>query len=125
MEINESIKLEEEKFKERIMHGMKENLILSIISFLWNYILNNSSDPLQDKSKIEKDFINFWKENITSITQEQISSINQILNNENIDMINIITDNKNVADIEDYQQIINESIKETESIFWKICGKDK
>lgn len=125
MDIDESFKLEEDKFKDRIHYVMKENLTLSILSFLWNYILNNLSDTSQNKDNIEKEFISFWKENIKTITQEQIGQINQILNDENIDMLNLITENKNIADIEDYQEIINECIKETESIFWKICGKEK
>jgi hypothetical protein len=122
---NENTNIVEEKFKERIFNGMKENLILSIISFLWNYILDNSSTSESEKNKMQKDFITFWKKNIHEITQEQIKEINKILNEGNIDMLNIITGSKQIADVEDYQNIINHSIKETELIFWKICGKDK
>lgn len=115
----------EEKFKDRILNGMKENLILSIISFLWNHALDSNSLSEADKEKMQKDFINFWKKNIHEITQDQIKEINKILNEGNIDMLNIITGNKQIADVEDYQDIINNSIKETELIFWKICGKNK
>lgn len=120
-----NINQEEEKVKEKILAGMKENLTLSIISFLWNYVLENSSISAQEKKQMEKNFINFWKKNINEITQEQIKQINSILNDGNIDMINIITGKKQIADVEDYQNIINSSIKETEGIFWKICGETK
>lgn len=120
-----NINQEEEKVKEKILAGMKENLTLSIISFLWNYVLENSSISAQEKKQMEKNFINFWKKNINEITQEQIKQINSILNDGNIDMINIITGKKQIADVEDYQNIINSSIKEIEGIFWKICGETK
>lgn len=120
-----SVKVAEEKFKDRILNGMKENLILSLISFIFNHILDNISSEHDNRDKLEKDFILFWKKNISEITQEQIKQINQILNDGNIDMLNIIAGKNKIADVEDYQNIINLCIKETESIFWKICGKNK
>jgi succinate dehydrogenase flavin-adding protein (antitoxin of CptAB toxin-antitoxin module) len=115
----------EEKFKERIFNGMKENLMLSLISFIFNHILDSVSADQKERAKMEKDFINFWKKNILEITQEQIKQINDILNEGNVDMLNIIVGKNKIADVEDYQNIINSSIKETEAIFWKICGKSK
>lgn len=115
----------EEKFKERIFNGMKENLILSLISFIFNHVLDSVSPDKKERDSMEKDFINFWKKNISEITQEQIKQINNILNEGNVDMLNIIAGKNKIADVEDYQNIINSSIKETEAIFWKICGKNK
>lgn len=123
MDSNEQIEIEKEKFKDKILNGMKENLFLSMIAFIWNKMLDEISSMDSEKDKLQKDFIDLWKSNINNITQEQLNTINKILNDSNIDMLNIITGKNEVADIEDYQLIINESIKEVEKIFWKMCGK--
>lgn len=120
---NNQLQVEQEKFKEKILAGMKENLILSIVSFIWNKVLEEIEPSDNAREKMQKDFINLWKSNINTITQEQLKTINSILNDSNLDMLNIITGKKGAADVEDYQLIINESIKEIEKIFWKMCGK--
>ena len=112
----------QQEFKDKILTSMKENLIFSLISFIFAKITDLDSDI--DKKSFQKDFINFWKKNINETTQAQLSAINGILNENNIDMLNIITGSANIADVEDYQEIINETIKEVEGIFWKICGED-
>lgn len=112
-----------EHFKEKMFETMKENLIFSIISFLWNKTFDSESFSETEKKETQKEFIKHWKNNITKITQEQLEIINNILNENNIDMINIITGQKEAADIEDYQILINSLIKETEKIYWKICGE--
>ena len=58
-----------------------------------------------------------------TVTQNQLKEINEFLNDSNIDMLNIINGKKEVADIEDYQEILNKSMVEVEKIYWKICGK--
>jgi succinate dehydrogenase flavin-adding protein (antitoxin of CptAB toxin-antitoxin module) len=55
--------------------------------------------------------------------QNQLKQINEVLNDSNIDLLNLITGKKEVADVEDYQQILNKSISEVENIYWKICAK--
>lgn len=112
----------QQDFKEKILNAMKENLIFSLISFLFAKITD--TDSPEDKKHFQKEFINFWKNGIKEITQNQLASINNILNENDIDMINIISGETNIADTEDYQKIINESIKDVENIFWKICGED-
>lgn len=124
MENNQDIKsLIQQDFKEKILVSMKENLIFSLISFLFSKIMDLESES--DKASFQKDFIKFWKEGINKIAQENLASVNNFLNENNIDMINMIIGNNNFADIEDYQEIINNSIKEVEEIFWKICGEKK
>lgn len=123
MDNNQQIEIEKEKFKDKIFNGMKENLFLSVIAFVWNKVLDEISSTDSEKNKLQKDFIDLWKSNINNITQEQLQKINAILNDSNVDMLNIITGKNEVADIEDYQLIVNTSIKEVEKIFWKICGK--
>lgn len=115
--------VDQEKFKEKIMIGMKENLFLSMLSFVWNKMADDIVSTPSEKESFQKDFIDLWKKNIHGITQEQLNAINKILNDSNIDMINIITGKSSVADVEDYQSTINDAIKEIEKIFWKMCGK--
>jgi succinate dehydrogenase flavin-adding protein (antitoxin of CptAB toxin-antitoxin module) len=112
-----------EHFKEKMFQTMKENLIFSIISFLWHKTFDSESFTESEKKETQKDFIKLWKDNIINVTQEQLKLINNLLNENNIDMINIITGEKETADIEDYQSLINSLIKETEKIYWKICGE--
>lgn len=123
VENSQQIEIEKERFKDKILTGMKENLFLSMIAFIWNKMLDEISSIDSEKEKLQKDFIDLWKSNINNITQEQLNTINKILNDSNIDMLNIITGKNEIADIEDYQLIINDSIKEVEKIFWKMCGK--
>ena len=111
-----------EEFKDKIFIAMKENLIFSLISFIFAKIMDHENDT--EKKSFQKEFINHWKNNINEMTQNQLLAINGILNENNVDMLNIITGSSNIADIEDYQKIINESIKEVEDIFWKICGEN-
>lgn len=112
----------QQDFKDKILIAMKENLIFSLISFIFAKVMDFSSE--EEKKTFETEFISFWKKSINDITQNQLANINDILNENNIDMLNIISGKNNLADIEDYQQIINSSIKEVENIFWKICGHD-
>jgi len=114
---------DQEKFKEKIISGMKENLFLSMLAFIWNKVVDEMASTDSEKENLQKDFIDLWKKNIHQITQEQLDAINKILNDSNIDMINIITGKSSVADVEDYQSTINDAIKEIEKIFWKMCGK--
>jgi succinate dehydrogenase flavin-adding protein (antitoxin of CptAB toxin-antitoxin module) len=114
---------DQEKFKEKILAGMKENLFLSMLSFIWNKVIDEIASMDNEKENLQKDFIDLWKKNINEITQEQLETINKILNDSNIDMINIISGKSSVADVEDYQSTINSAIKEIEKIFWKMCGK--
>jgi len=124
VENNKDIKsIIQQDFKEKILISMKENLIFSLISFLFSKIMDLESEA--DKANFQKDFIKFWKEGINKVAQENLSSVNNFLNENNIDMINMIIGNNNFADIEDYQEIINKSIKEVEAIFWNICGEKK
>lgn len=113
----------EDDYKDKIFNGMKENLLLCIISFLWNRIIESDSHLAQDKENFQKAFIKSWKENIKEITQAQLKQINQVLNESNIDILNLITGKKEIADVEDYQEILNISIADIEKIYWKICGK--
>jgi hypothetical protein len=106
-----------------MLNAMKENLILSIISFIWSKVLDEIAQTDQEKESMQKDFISSWKVNINNIFQEQLNTINSILNESNVDMLNIITGKKEIADVEDYQAITNDAIKEIEKIFWKMCGK--
>jgi succinate dehydrogenase flavin-adding protein (antitoxin of CptAB toxin-antitoxin module) len=123
VEDNKNFKsLMEQDFKEKILSAMKENLIFSLISFLFAKVMDHNNEI--DKKAFEKEFISFWKKSINEITQNQLANINKILNENNIDMLNIISGQNNLADVEDYQHIINDSIKEVENIFWKICGED-
>lgn len=119
---NEFKSLMQQDFKEKMLSSMKENLIFSLISFLFAKVMDHGNEI--DKKAFEKEFISFWKKSINDITQNQLANINNILNENNIDMLNIISGKSNLADIEDYQQAINDSIKEVENIFWKICGED-
>lgn len=112
----------ENDFKEKTISSLKESLILSLLSMIWIKLTSESFSE-SEKTNIEKEFISSWKKNISSNIQNELLNINNLLNDENIDMINMIAGSKNIADIEDYQQIINESIKEIEKIFWKMCGK--
>jgi hypothetical protein len=112
----------ENDFKEKTLSSLKESLILSLLSMIWIKLTSESFSE-SEKTNIEKEFISSWKKNISSNIQNELLNINNLLNDENIDMINMIAGSKNIADIEDYQQIINESIKEIEKIFWKMCGK--
>lgn len=114
---------DQEKFKEKIITGMKENLFLSMLAFIWNKTVDEMASTDSEKENLQKDFIDLWKKNIHQITQEQLDTINKLLNDSNIDMINIITGKSHVADVEDYQSTINSAIKEIEKIFWKMCGK--
>jgi succinate dehydrogenase flavin-adding protein (antitoxin of CptAB toxin-antitoxin module) len=84
-----------------------------------------SEDSDLDKKNFQKEFITYWKNGISEVTQNNLASINKLLNENNIDMINMIVGNNTFADIEDYQEIINQNLKEVEAIFWKICGEDK
>lgn len=111
-----------QEFRERILAAMKENLTFSLISFIFAKIMDFDNDA--EKKSFQKEFIAFWKNNINETTQNQLYAINGILNENNIDMLNIITGSPNLADTEDYQKIINETVKEVEGIFWKICGED-
>jgi regulator of replication initiation timing len=120
---NTQLQIEQEKFKEKMLNAMKENLILSIISFIWSKVLDEIAQTDQEKESMQKDFISSWKVNINNIFQEQLNTINSILNESNVDMLNIITGKKEIADVEDYQAITNDAIKEIEKIFWKMCGK--
>lgn len=122
---NNSEDFQVENFKKSIFDGMKENLMFSMISYLWNSSFNHSEESSfseGNKQDIEKNFINSWKDTILSVTQAQLKNINKLLNDENVDMLNIISDKKEILDIEDCQIIINSSIKEIENIFWKICN---
>jgi len=120
---NNTSNIFEDSYKEKIFNGMKENLLLSIVSFLWNKIIESDSYLDQDREKFEKAFIKAWKESINEIMQNQLKQINEVLNDSNIDLLNLITGKKEVADVEDYQQILNKSISEVENIYWKICAK--
>ena len=120
---NNTSNIFEDSYKEKIFNGMKENLLLSIVSFLWNKIIESDSYLGQDREKFEKAFIKAWKESINEIMQNQLKQINEVLNDSNIDLLNLITGKKEVADVEDYQQILNKSISEVENIYWKICAK--
>jgi hypothetical protein len=120
---NNTSNIIEDDYKDKILNGMKENLLLSIISFLWNKIIESDSHITQDKENFQKAFIKSWKENINEITQMQLKQINKVLNESNIDILNLITGKKEIADVEDYQEILNKSISEIEEIYWKICGK--
>jgi len=121
---NENIKsLIQQDFKEKVLASMKENLTFSLLSFLFAKIMNEDSDL--DKKNFQKEFITYWKNSISEVTQTNLASINRLLNENNIDMINMIVGNNTFADIEDYQEIINQNLKEVEAIFWKICGEDK
>jgi len=121
---NENIKsLIQQDFREKILSSMKENLIFSLLSFLFAKIMSEDSDL--DKKNFQKEFITYWKNGISEVTQNNLASINKLLNENNIDMINMIVGNNTFADIEDYQEIINQNLKEVEAIFWKICGEDK
>lgn len=110
----------QQDFKEKVLNSMKENLIFSLISFLFARVIESEID----KKNFQKDFISFWKKGMSEITQKQLENINNLLNENNVDLINLIKGSNNFADIEDYQQIINESIRDVENIFWKICGED-
>ena len=112
-----------QEFKDKILTAMKENLTFSLISFIFAKIMDFDNEA--EKKSFQKEFIAFWKKNINETTQNQLFSINSILNENNIDMLNIITGAPNLADVEDYQKIINETIKEVEGIFWRICGEDR
>jgi succinate dehydrogenase flavin-adding protein (antitoxin of CptAB toxin-antitoxin module) len=113
----------DDDYKNKIFNGMKENLLLSIISFLWNKVIESDSHIEQDKENFQKAFIKSWKENISEITQMQLKQINKVLNESNIDILNLITGKKEIPDVEDYQEILNKSISEIEEVYWKICGK--
>lgn len=113
----------DDDYKDKIFNGMKENLLLSIISFLWNKVIESDSHIEQDKENFQKAFIKSWKENISEITQMQLKQINKVLNESNIDILNLITGKKEIPDVEDYQEALNKSISEIEEIYWKICGK--
>lgn len=117
------IATDQEKFKEKIIERMKENLFLSMLSFVWNKAIDEIASMDNEKENLKKDFIDLWKKNIHEITQEQLEAINKILNDSNVDMINIITGKSSIADVEDYQSTINGAIKEIEKIFWKMSGK--
>jgi succinate dehydrogenase flavin-adding protein (antitoxin of CptAB toxin-antitoxin module) len=120
---NNTSNIFEDNYKEKIVNGMKENLLLSIVSFLWNKIIESDSYLEQDRGKFEKAFIKAWKESVHEIMQNQLKQINEVLNDSNVDLLNLITGKKEIADVEDYQEIINKSISEVEDIFWKICAK--
>lgn len=120
---NNTSNIFEDSYKEKIFNGMKENLLLSIVSFLWNKIIESDSYLGQDREKFEKAFIKAWKESINEIMQNQLKQINEVLNDSNIDLLNLIAGKKEVADVEDYQEILNKSISEVENIYWKICAK--
>lgn len=113
----------EEDYKDKILNGMKENLILSLISFMWNKMIESDSFIEEDKENFQKMFIKTWKSNIHNITQDQLKQINTLLNDNNVDMLNIITGKKEIADVEDYQEVLTKTISEVENIYWKICGK--
>ena len=124
METNESISLIE-NFKNRISQSIKENLILSILSTLWLQFLENQNFTLSEKENFKKDFIKNWKSNIINITQNELKKFNETLNNENADIINIISGKNIVPDIEDYQKIINECLLDIEKIYLQISERDK
>ena len=111
----------QENFKQKIFSTLKENLMFSLMSYILGKMIDSET---VDKNKFQTEFIAFWKKSINETTQRELSVINNFLNESNIDMINIINGTDVLADTEDYQRIINESIKEVEGIFWKICGKD-
>lgn len=113
----------EEDYKEKLTDGIKENLILSIVSYLWNKSLESNSFTEQEGENFKKTFFKAWSSNVKTVTQNQLKEINEFLNDSNIDMLNIINGKKEVADIEDYQEILNKSMVEVEKIYWKICGK--
>lgn len=113
----------EEDYKDKILNGIKENLILSLISFMWNKMIESDSFIEEDKENFQKMFIKTWKSNIHNITQDQLKQINTLLNDNNVDMLNIITGKKEIADVEDYQEVLTKTISEVENIYWKICGK--
>lgn len=78
-----------------------------------------------ERQEFQKNFIKNWKTNIINVTQKQLKDFNELLNNENIDIINIIS-GKNVSpDVEDYQKIINECVLEIEKIYWQLSEKEK
>jgi succinate dehydrogenase flavin-adding protein (antitoxin of CptAB toxin-antitoxin module) len=120
---NNTSNIFEDNYKEKIFNGMKENLLLSIVSFLWNKIIESDSYLEQDREKFEKAFIKAWKESVNEIMQNQLKQINEVLNDSNVDLLNLITGKKEVADVEDYQEILNKSMSEVEDIYWKICAK--
>jgi hypothetical protein len=120
---NNTSNIFEDNYKEKIFNGMKENLLLSIVSFLWNKIIESDSYLEQDREKFEKAFIKAWKESVNEIMQNQLKQINEVLNDSNVDLLNLITGKKEVADVEDYQEILNKSMSEAEDIYWKICAK--
>lgn len=120
--VNNYTNPEQDDYKNKILEGIKQNLILSMLSFLWCK-LDENSNSLENGSEFQKLFLENWKENIINVSQEQLKEINKALNDNNIDMLNIITGEKQITDIEDYQEILNKSIAEVESIYWKICGK--
>lgn len=82
-----------------------------------------SSD--EEREEFRKNFISFWRKNVREISQDNLKGINEFLNENNADMINILSGEKEIADVEDYQEVIDSVIKETESIFQKITNPPK
>ncbi len=115
--------LSEQEFSEKSLAALKENFNNSILSFCFNYIINQITNDEKSKSELKRDIISSWKNGIKETNQQAFKDINERLHSINADMLNIITNNT-IPDIEDYQRISNANVKEVEKIFWKICGDD-
>lgn len=111
-------------FKTRLESQLKDSLIFTIITLLWHKTISDMSSD-EEREEFRKNFISFWRKNVREISQDNLKGINEFLNENNADMINILSGEKEIADVEDYQEVIDSVIKETESIFQKITNPPK
>jgi hypothetical protein len=119
VEINQEEGVSKETYETNSLRGMKETLIYSILAVLWGKLLESTPD----KNEVAKDFLKLWKKNMHKMTQEQLGNINAGLNDANADMINMISGGDGaMADVENYQEIVNKNFKEVEEIYWRLTN---
>lgn len=119
-----NVMIVKEDFKEKSLGAMKENFLYSMLAFLWSNALSDAPSE-SHREEIRKRFSSLWRNNMFELTQKQLGEINKSLCENNIDMLNIIAGDPDFADVEDYQEVITENVKEVDDLFWRLCGEGR
>jgi|LauGreDrversion4_2_1035121.scaffolds.fasta_scaffold19984_6 hypothetical protein len=110
------------KTNEDLLISLRErftqNLLTSMIFFIFNEICRKESSDLYEKDSIANKFFSYWFENMRKQSKKEMLEVNKKLKDEKMNYLSAIS-NFSLPTTEDYQAIYNKALLDAKEMFEK------
>jgi hypothetical protein len=107
-----------EQLLEALKDRFTQNLLTSMIFFLFNHICFSDGDGFTKEESLGNKFFSYWLENMRKQSKKEMLEVNKKLKDEKMHYLSAIS-NFSLPTTEDYQSIYDKALIETKVFFQK------